>query len=66
MADLLGRGIGVHHSGILPILKEIVELLFQQGLIKVCMHWSLQMTVNNRAHNCSSVYLLFRAFQVLF
>ena len=38
MADLLGRGIGVHHSGILPILKEIVELLFQQGLIKVCMH----------------------------
>ena len=47
MADLLGRGIGVHHSGILPILKEIVELLFQQGLIKVCMHWSLRMTVNN-------------------
>mmetsp|Transcript_27095 Transcript_27095/g.26741 ORF Transcript_27095/g.26741 Transcript_27095/m.26741 type:complete len:564 (-) Transcript_27095:401-2092(-) len=32
---LLERGIGVHHSGILPILKEIVEILFSRGLIKV-------------------------------
>ncbi|CAG8446308.1 1514_t:CDS:10, partial [Scutellospora calospora] len=29
------RGIAVHHSGLLPLLKEIVELLFQEGLIKV-------------------------------
>lgn len=29
------RGIGVHHSGILPLMKEIIELLFQRGLIKV-------------------------------
>lgn len=35
MRDILCRGIGVHHSGILPIIKEIVELLFQQGYIKV-------------------------------
>lgn len=35
MKDSLERGIGVHHSGILPILKEIVELLFQSGLVKV-------------------------------
>ncbi|RHZ55363.1 hypothetical protein Glove_416g3 [Diversispora epigaea] len=35
MLPLLIRGIAVHHSGLLPILKEIVELLFQEGLIKV-------------------------------
>ncbi|BFZ54563.1 ATP-dependent RNA helicase mtr4 [Savitreella phatthalungensis] len=32
---LLRRGIGIHHSGLLPILKEVIELLFQEGLIKV-------------------------------
>ena len=35
MLPLLVRGIGVHHSGLLPILKEVVELLFQEQLIKV-------------------------------
>ncbi|XP_043472430.1 helicase SKI2W [Leptopilina heterotoma] len=35
MQKLLEHGIGIHHSGILPILKEIVELLFQQGLVKM-------------------------------
>ncbi|BBH05053.1 RNA helicase, ATP-dependent, SK12/DOB1 protein [Prunus dulcis] len=34
MLPLLKRGIGVHHSGLLPILKEVIELLFQDGLIK--------------------------------
>ena len=33
--ELLSRGIAVHHSGLLPILKEIVEILFTKGLIKV-------------------------------
>ena len=33
--ELLKQGIGVHHSGILPILKEIVEMLFQKGFLKV-------------------------------
>lgn len=32
---LLRRGIGIHHSGLLPILKEVIEILFQEGLIKV-------------------------------
>ena len=32
---LLKRGIGIHHSGLLPILKETTEILFQEGLIKV-------------------------------
>ena len=31
----LRRGIGVHHSGMLPILKELTEILFQEGLLKV-------------------------------
>ncbi|ODV88449.1 hypothetical protein CANCADRAFT_58742 [Tortispora caseinolytica NRRL Y-17796] len=32
---LLRRGIGIHHSGMLPILKEVIEILFQEGYIKV-------------------------------
>ena len=35
LLPLLRRGIGVHHSGLLPILKETIEILFQEGLIKV-------------------------------
>ncbi|XP_048133093.1 DExH-box ATP-dependent RNA helicase DExH10 isoform X2 [Rhodamnia argentea] len=34
MLPLLQRGIAVHHSGLLPVLKELVELLFQEGLVK--------------------------------
>ena len=26
---LLKRGVGIHHGGLLPILKEIIEILFQ-------------------------------------
>lgn len=33
---LLRRGIGIHHGGLLPILKETIEILFGLGLIKVC------------------------------
>ena len=29
------KGVAYHHSGMLPILKEIVEILFSRGLIKV-------------------------------
>ncbi|WFD29439.1 Antiviral helicase ski2 [Malassezia sp. CBS 17886] len=35
MRALLSRGIGVHHGGLLPIVKELVEILFQRGLVKV-------------------------------
>lgn len=31
---LLRRGIGVHHGGLLPILKEVIEILFGEGLLK--------------------------------
>ncbi|KAK1577381.1 hypothetical protein Q3G72_021268 [Acer saccharum] len=34
MLPLLKRGIAVHHSGLLPVIKELVELLFQEGLVK--------------------------------
>ncbi|PAA49938.1 hypothetical protein BOX15_Mlig002099g3 [Macrostomum lignano] len=32
---MLAKGLGVHHGGVLPILKEVVELLFQKGLVKL-------------------------------
>lgn len=27
-------GIGIHHSGLLPLIREVIEILFQEGLIK--------------------------------
>ena len=35
VSELLMRGIGIHHSGLLPILKEMVEILFQNGYLKI-------------------------------
>ena len=29
------RGVSVHHAGVLPIMKEVVEILFSQGLVKI-------------------------------
>lgn len=34
---LLIRGIGFHHSGLVPIFKEITEILFDKHLVKVLM-----------------------------
>jgi superfamily II RNA helicase len=33
--DLLCRGIAFHHSGLLPLLKEIIEVLFSKGYVKI-------------------------------
>ena len=33
--EMVKRGIGVHHGGLLPILKEMVEILFSRNLIKI-------------------------------
>ena len=33
--DFLMRGIAFHHSGLQPLLKEIVEILFTRGYVKV-------------------------------
>jgi antiviral helicase SKI2 len=35
LREFLGRGVAVHHGGLLPIIKEIVEILFAKTLIKV-------------------------------
>lgn len=35
LVSLLKKGIGIHHAGMLPILREIVELLYSKGYIKV-------------------------------
>ena len=35
MQTMLKKGVGVHHGGLLPILKEMVEMLFGRGLVKV-------------------------------
>lgn len=34
LLPLLQQGLGVHHGGMLPLLKEVVEVLFAEGLIK--------------------------------
>ena len=33
--SLLLKGIAYHHSGLIPILKEVIEILFAKGLIKI-------------------------------
>jgi ATP-dependent RNA helicase DOB1 len=34
MLPILKKGIGIHHGGLLPIVKEIIEILFQEGWLK--------------------------------
>ncbi|MBR0192275.1 MAG: DEAD/DEAH box helicase [Thermoguttaceae bacterium] len=36
LKQILVRGVGVHHAGILPKYRRIVEYLFQQKLLAVC------------------------------
>lgn len=33
--ELFRKGIGMHHAGLIPILREITELLFLKGYIKI-------------------------------
>lgn len=35
LRDILPRGIGVHNAGLLPAMKNIVEHLFNKGMLKV-------------------------------
>jgi ATP-dependent RNA helicase DOB1 len=35
MMSLLEKGIATHHAGTLPILKELVELMFSKGYVKL-------------------------------
>ena len=33
--SLARKGIGFHHAGLLPVLKQLVEVLFSRGLMQV-------------------------------
>ena len=35
LITLLQKGIAIHHAGIMPILREMVEMLFEKGYIKL-------------------------------
>lgn len=35
IVKLLEKGIGIHHSGMLPVFREMVELMFTRGYIKM-------------------------------
>lgn len=35
LVSLLEKGIAIHHAGVMPILREMVELLFAKGYIKL-------------------------------
>jgi len=53
LLPLLKKGIGIHHGGLLPILKEIVEILFSEGLIKILFATeTFAIGINMPAKNC--------------
>lgn len=35
LVQLLQKGIGIHHAGMMPVLREMVELLFNRGFVKL-------------------------------
>jgi superfamily II RNA helicase len=35
VVKLLRKGVGIHHAGLMPILREMTELLFDRGFIKI-------------------------------
>nr|CAH8871694.1 unnamed protein product [Trichobilharzia regenti] len=35
ISKLAERGLAVHHAGMMPLLKEAVEMLFQRGLVRI-------------------------------
>lgn len=49
---LLPKGIGVHHAGLLPILKEMVEILFSDGYLKLVCATSTFATGLNMPARC--------------
>ena len=47
LLPMLRRGIAVHHSGLLPVLKELVEILFAENLVKIlCATETFAMGLN--------------------
>lgn len=35
IVHLLSKGIGIHHASMLPVLREMVEMMFAQGFVKL-------------------------------
>lgn len=35
IVSLLRKGVAIHHSGIIPVFKEMIELLYSKGYIKI-------------------------------
>lgn len=52
LMDLASKGIMIHHAGLLPHLKEVIERLFSTGLIKVlCATETFAVGVNMPARS---------------
>jgi superfamily II RNA helicase len=47
ITEMVARGIGLHHAGLLPILKEMVEILFSRNLIKALIATETFAMVSN-------------------
>lgn len=53
VSDLVVRGVGIHFSSLLPILKEIVEMLLSRNLIKILIATeTFAMGINMPAKSC--------------
>ena len=59
-AEALLRGIAAHHAGVLPAWKELIEELFQQGLIKVVFATETLAAGINMAGNIGAGWWLAR------
>ena len=35
VVELLRKGIGIHHAGMMPILREMTEIMFAKGFVKL-------------------------------
>lgn len=47
LKEKLCRGIGVHHSGLMPLMRELTEILCQEGFIKIlCATETFAMGIN--------------------
>ena len=59
--DLLLKGIAFHHSGVLPILKEMVEILFSRGFVK-CLFATETFAVGLNMPTKTAVFLDVRKY----
>jgi ATP-dependent RNA helicase DOB1 len=66
---ILKSGVGLHHGGMLPILKELVEILFHMGLLKILVStetFSMGVNMPTKTVSISICVWLISKFLVLF